>query len=79
MLEFQVCISILATVREELASLRKRKIGLHENSTPPTVFAAHSSNFAQTLTTKLQRAFRSRNFDFRPRAPLKNTKIFKKF
>ena len=35
-----------------------------KNPTPPTVFAAHPSNFAQTLTTKLRRAFRIRIFDF---------------
>ena len=47
--------------------------------TPPTVFAAHSSNFAQTLRTELQRASRSRIFDFHPRSPLKNSKFFEFF
>ena len=42
-------------------------------------FAAHSSKFAQTLTTKLQRASRSRIFDFDPRSPLKKFKNFQKF
>ena len=35
-----------------------------KNLTPPTVFSAHPSNFARTLTTKLQRASRSRIFEF---------------
>ena len=35
-----------------------------KNPTPPTVFAAHPSNYAQILTTKLQRASRSRIFEF---------------
>ena len=50
-----------------------------KNPTPPTVFAAHTSNFAQTLRTKLQRASRSRIFDFHPRSPLKKFKIFRNF
>ena len=50
-----------------------------KNPTPPTVFAEHSSKFAQALTTKLQRAFRSWIFDFHPRPPLKKFKIFQNF
>ena len=65
--KFQAYISIMTTVSEELATLRKRKKGFIKNPTLPTVFAAHSSNFAQSLTTKLQRASRSRIFDFSPR------------
>ena len=55
------------------------KYAFVKNPTPPTVFAAHSSKFAQTLTTKLQRASRSRIFDFNPRSPLKKFKNFQKF
>ena len=47
---------------------REAKFGnsafLKKNPTPPTVFAAHPSNFAQTLTTKLQRASSSWIFEF---------------
>ena len=42
-----------------------------KNPTPPIVFAAHPSNFAQTLTTKSPRSSRSRIFNFHPRSPLK--------
>ena len=34
------------------------------NPIPPTVFAAHHSNFAQTLEDKLEKSFRSRIFEF---------------
>ena len=72
---FEVCTIKLATVRRNLAIvlLLKKTVTL-KNPTPPTVFAAHSSNFAQTLTTKLKRSFRSRIFDFHPRSI---PKIFK--
>ena len=52
------------------------KYAFVKNPTPLTVFAAHSSKFAQTLTTRLQRASRSRIFDFNPRSPLKKFKNF---
>ena len=35
-----------------------------KNPTPPTVFATYSSNFAQTLTTKIPKASRSSILDF---------------
>ena len=47
--------------------------------TPPTFLAAHYSKFAQTLTSKLQRASRSWIFDFYPPSLLKNLKIFNIF
>ena len=50
--EFEVDISILATINEELATLRQQKISLPKNPTSPIVSAAHSSNIPQTLTTK---------------------------
>ena len=53
------------------------KYAFTKNHTPPLVFAAHSSNFVQTLTTKLQRASRSWIFDFHPRSPLKDSKFLK--
>ena len=78
--DFQADILILAAVSEQLSTLRKQKNRpSFKNPTPPTVFAAHSSKFAQTLTTKLQRASRSRIFDFNPRSPLKKFKNFQKF
>ena len=46
------------------------------NPTPPTVFEAHSSNFAQTLKSSLQRASRSRIFYFCPWSIQKKSKIF---
>ena len=55
--KFEVCTVLLATVRRNLA-----KVFFFEK--PVLVFAAHPSNFAQTLTTKLQRSSRSRIFEF---------------
>ena len=44
----------LATVRRNLAIVLFKKTVTLKNPTPPTVFAAHPSNFAQTLTTKIR-------------------------
>ena len=58
-----------------------------KNPTPLSVFAAHPSNFEQTLTTKLPRASRSRIFEFasqiflqRPKFKISTRNLtFKKF
>ena len=78
--KFQVYISILGTVSKELAKLwYQKKKAFTKNPTAPTVFKAHPSNFAYTLTTKLQRASKSWIFDFHPQSTLKNSKFTKNF
>ena len=63
--KIEVCTIKLANVRWNLIIVLffKKTVNLN-NPTPPTVFAAHPSNFAQTLTTKLQRASWSRIFEY---------------
>ena len=55
-----------------------KKKAITKNSTPPTVFAAHSLNCEQTLTTKLQRASRSRIFEFASQFFLEQPKLNEK-
>ena len=51
------------------------KYAFVKNPTPPTVFASHSSHFAQTITTKYKRVSRSRIFHFHSGSPLKKFKM----
>ena len=67
--KFEVCTVELAAMRQNSAIVLflKKPVTL-KNPTPPTVFEEYPSNFAKTLTAKLQRAARSPILNFHPRS-----------